>query len=102
MRVHVVSDVHGAAGPLRGAAEGADALLCLGDLLLFVDYADHGRGIFAELFGAEAARRFVALRTAKQFDEARAMSAGLWQRLRGRAAPPHPPAPPPPDRRGRA
>ena len=37
MRVHVVSDVHGAAGPLRGAAEGADALLCLGDLLLFVD-----------------------------------------------------------------
>ena len=83
MRVHVVSDVHGAAAPLRGAAEGADALLCLGDLLLFVDYADHGRGIFAELFGAEAARRFVALRTAKQFDEARAMSAGLWQRLGG-------------------
>jgi Icc-related predicted phosphoesterase len=83
MRVHVVSDVHGAAGPLRGAAEGADALLCLGDLLLFVDYADHGRGIFAELFGEKAARRFVALRTAKQFDEARAMSAGLWQRLGG-------------------
>src|SRR4249920_1513994 len=56
MRVHVVSDVHGAAGPLHGAAEGADALLCLGDLLLFVDYADHGQGIFAELFGGEAAR----------------------------------------------
>src|SRR5215471_16443904 len=83
MRVHVVSDVHGAAGPLHRAADGADALLCLGDLLLFVDYADHGQGIFAELFGAEAARRFVALRTAKQFDEARAMSAGLWQRLGG-------------------
>jgi len=83
MRVHVISDVHGAAGPLRGAADGADALLCLGDLLLFVDYADHGQGIFAELFGAEAARQFVALRTAKQFDQARAMSAGLWQRLGG-------------------
>ena len=83
MRVHVVSDVHGAAGPLHGAAEGADALLCLGDLLLFVDYADHGQGIFADLFGAEAARQFVALRTAKLFDEARAMSAGLWQRLGG-------------------
>src|SRR5215471_14360746 len=83
MRVHVVSDVHGAAGPLHRAADGADALLCLGDLLLFVDYADHGQGIFAELFGAEAAQRFVALRTAKQFDEARAMSAGLWQRLGG-------------------
>ncbi|HEY1318721.1 MAG TPA: metallophosphoesterase, partial [Streptosporangiaceae bacterium] len=64
MRVHVVSDVHGAAGPLHRAAEGADALLCLGDLLLFVDYADHGQGIFADLFGAEAARQFVALRTA--------------------------------------
>jgi Icc-related predicted phosphoesterase len=83
MRVHAISDVHGAAGQLPGAAEGADALLCLGDLLLFVDYADHGQGIFADLFGAEAARQFVALRTAKQFDEARAMSAGLWQRLGG-------------------
>jgi Icc-related predicted phosphoesterase len=83
MRVHVVSDVHGAADPLRHAAAGADALLCLGDLLLFVDYADHGQGIFADLFGAEAARQFVALRTAKLFDEARAMSAGLWRRLGG-------------------
>jgi Icc-related predicted phosphoesterase len=83
MRVHVVSDVHGASGPLRGAATGADALLCLGDLLLFVDYADHAQGIFAELFGAEAARKFVALRTAKQFDEARAWSAGLWKGLGG-------------------
>src|SRR6478736_2171147 len=83
MRVHAISDVHGAAGQLPGAAEGADALLCLGDLLLFVDYADHGQGIFADLFGAEAARQFVALRTAKQFDEARAMSARLWQRLGG-------------------
>jgi Icc-related predicted phosphoesterase len=83
MRVHVVSDVHGAADPLRQAAVGADALLCLGDLLLFVDYADNGQGIFAELFGADAARQFVELRTAKLFDEARAMSAGLWQRLGG-------------------
>jgi Icc-related predicted phosphoesterase len=83
MRVHVVSDVHGAAGPLRHAGVGADALLCLGDLLLFVDYADHGQGIFAELFGAEAAHKFVALRTAKLFDEARAMSAGLWRQLDG-------------------
>jgi len=40
-------------------------------------------GIFADLFGAEAARQFVALRTAKLFDEARAMSAGLWRQLGG-------------------
>jgi Icc-related predicted phosphoesterase len=83
MRVHVVSDVHGAAGALRGAAAGADALVCLGDLLLFVDYADHAQGIFPELFGAEAAAQFIALRTAKLFDEARTLSAGLWRRLGG-------------------
>jgi hypothetical protein len=83
MRVHVVSDVHGAQARCTARRRVADALLCLGDLLLFVDYADHGQGIFAELFGAEAARQFVALRTAKRFDEARAMSAGLWRRLGG-------------------
>jgi Icc-related predicted phosphoesterase len=83
MRVHVVSDVHGRAGALGGAAAGADALFCLGDLLLFVDYADHGQGIFAELFGADAARRFIALRTARKFSEARELSAGLWATLDG-------------------
>ena len=86
MRVHVISDVRGAAGPLRHAAAGADALLCLGDLLLFVDYADHGQGIFAELFGAEAAQQFVALRTAKLFDEARVMSAGRLEPKTGRTS----------------
>jgi Icc-related predicted phosphoesterase len=83
VRVHVVSDVHGRTADLPKAAHGADALICLGDLLLFVDYADQSQGIFAELFGPDAAREFVALRTAKRFDEARAMSAGLWQGLDG-------------------
>ena len=83
MRVHVVSDVHGQAQALAAAGDGADAVICLGDLLLFVDYADHGRGIFPDLFGAEAAREFIALRTAKRFDEAREMSARLWRQLGG-------------------
>src|SRR5260370_3664504 len=83
MRVHVVSDVHGRADALRGAADGADALVCLGDLLLFVDYADHRKGIFPDLFGADAARQFIALRTAQRFDEARQMSAQLWAGLDG-------------------
>jgi Icc-related predicted phosphoesterase len=83
MRVHVVSDVHGRADALRSSGEGADALICLGDLLLFVDYADHRRGIFPDLFGAEAARRFIDLRTAQRFDEARQMSAELWAGLDG-------------------
>jgi Icc-related predicted phosphoesterase len=83
MRVHVVSDVHGRADALARAGDGADALFCLGDLMLFVDYADHGQGIFPELFGAEQAREFIALRTEKRFDEARKMSARLWQGLDG-------------------
>jgi Icc-related predicted phosphoesterase len=83
MRVHVVSDVHGRADALKGAADGADALICLGDLLLFVDYADHRNGIFPDLFGAEAAAEYIALRTAQRFDEARQMSARLWAGLGG-------------------
>jgi len=86
MRVHVVSDVHGRADALARAADGADALFCLGDLILFVDYADHGQGIFADLFGAAQAREFVALRTAQRFDEARALSARLWAGLGGNPA----------------
>ncbi len=82
MRVHVVSDVHGASAALA-AAGGADAFICLGDLLLFLDYADHSQGIFADLFGVEEARRFVALRLAKRFDEARRLSRGLWAQLDG-------------------
>ncbi len=78
MRVHVVSDVHGRTDALADAAEGADALICLGDLLLFLDYADHGQGIFADLFGAEAAGKYVRLRTAKKFDEARDFSLSLF------------------------
>ncbi len=80
MRIHVVSDVHGRAGALARAG-GADALVCLGDLLCFVDYADHGVGILAELFGPEQAAHFIALRTAKRFDEASAFTAGLWASL---------------------
>jgi Icc-related predicted phosphoesterase len=77
MRVHVVSDVHGRADALASAGRGADALICLGDLLLFLDYADYGRGIFADLFGPDAARLYVELRTAGRFDEARELSSHL-------------------------
>ncbi|GHH74344.1 metallophosphoesterase [Streptomyces sulfonofaciens] len=74
----MVSDVHGNARDLARAGEGADALVCLGDLVLFLDYADHSRGIFPDLFGAENAHRIVELRTARRFEEARAFGAGLW------------------------
>ncbi|MFJ5994326.1 metallophosphoesterase [Streptomyces sp. NPDC092370] len=80
-RVHVVSDVHGNARDLARAGEGADALVCLGDLVLFLDYADHSRGIFPDLFGVENADRIVALRTARRFEEARVLGAELWAGL---------------------
>jgi Icc-related predicted phosphoesterase len=81
MRVHVVSDVHGAVEPLARAGDGADALVLLGDLILFLDYADHSRGIFPDLFGVESADRIVALRTARRFEEAREFSRSLWAGL---------------------
>ena len=81
MRVHVVSDVHGSAEALSRAGEGADALVCLGDLVLFLDYHDSSGGIFADLFGAEAARTLIRLRGEKRFEQARAWSAALWDSL---------------------
>ncbi|MBB5102852.1 metallophosphoesterase [Streptomyces spectabilis] len=77
-RVHVVSDVHGNAKDLARAGDGADAVVCLGDLVLFLDYADHARGIFPDLFGKENATRLVELRTARRFEEARTFGASLW------------------------
>ncbi|MFT2018543.1 metallophosphoesterase family protein [Streptomyces sp. 796.1] len=84
MRVHVVSDVHGNSQDLGKAGTGADALICLGDLVLFLDYADHSRGIFPRLFGVENADRIVALRTARRFDEARTFGRELWAELEAR------------------
>ncbi|MER5443402.1 metallophosphoesterase [Streptomyces sp. NPDC002790] len=78
MRVHVVSDVHGNSTDLARAGDGADAVICLGDLVLFLDYANHSRGIFPELFGVENADRIVELRTARRFEEARDFGRELW------------------------
>jgi Icc-related predicted phosphoesterase len=78
MRVHVISDVHGNSQGLATAGDGADALVCLGDLVLFLDYADHSRGIFPDLFGVENADRIVELRTARRFTEARELGRRLW------------------------
>ncbi|HEU5034418.1 MAG TPA: metallophosphoesterase [Mycobacteriales bacterium] len=78
MRVHVVSDVHARADALAKAGDGADAFICLGDLVLFLDYDDPSGGIFADLFGADAATTLIRLRTERRFDEARAFSGNLW------------------------
>ncbi|RAY13109.1 metallophosphoesterase [Actinomadura craniellae] len=81
MRIHVVSDVHGNVAALGRAGDGADMFICLGDLILFIDYADHGQGIFAELFGQENADRLIELRTSKRFEEAREFSRRMWGSL---------------------
>ncbi|PZH07028.1 metallophosphoesterase [Streptomyces sp. NTH33] len=82
-RINVVSDVHGNVRDLARAGEGADALVCLGDLILYLDYADHSRGIFPDLFGVENADRIVELRTARRFAEAREFGTRLWAGLDG-------------------
>ena len=81
MRVHVVSDVHNSVAALAKASDGADALVCLGDLVLFLDYQDPAGGIFADLFGAAAATTLIELRSAKQFEQARTWSRSLWASL---------------------
>lgn len=81
MQVNLVSDVHGRADALRSAGAGADAFICLGDLLCFVDYADHGAGVMGEIFGAEVVGHFVALRLEQRFAEASAYMRGLWNEL---------------------
>jgi Icc-related predicted phosphoesterase len=81
MQVNVVSDVHCRVDRLPGAGDGADALICLGDLLLFLDYDDHRAGIFGELFGPDATSRYIDLRTSGRFDEARAFAARQWSTI---------------------
>ncbi|MFM8155663.1 MAG: metallophosphoesterase [Actinomycetes bacterium] len=80
MRIHVVSDVHGAAEELARAADGADLFICLGDLILFLDYDNPERGIHSDLFGADHTRAYIAARTAGRFEDARELSAAAWAR----------------------
>jgi Icc-related predicted phosphoesterase len=85
MRVHVVSDVHGAADALARAGDGADVLICLGDLIHFIDYRDYS-GIMADLFGVPAVAELVALRTAGRYDDALDLSRRLWRGVGDRHA----------------
>jgi Icc-related predicted phosphoesterase len=64
MRVHVVSDVHGAVDALARAGEGADALVVLGDLVDYVDYRNPAGGILGRVLGADVSSEFARLRTA--------------------------------------
>ncbi|MFF0146253.1 Icc-related predicted phosphoesterase [Amycolatopsis sulphurea] len=86
MRVHVVSDVHGNADALKRAGDGADALVVLGDLLDFVDYHDHDKGIMGVLFGADKVGEFARLRREGTREDTVAYSRTLWTTLADPAA----------------
>jgi Icc-related predicted phosphoesterase len=77
----VVSDVHGNAEALARAGEGVDALVVLGDLIDFVDYHDHSKGIMGRVFGPEKVARFAELRRGRLGAEAGAYARSLWASL---------------------
>ena len=81
MRVHVVSDVHGNADALARAGDGADALVVLGDLLDFVDYYDHGKGILGAVFGAGEGRGVRRAAPGRQSANLAAYARSLWAGL---------------------
>lgn len=81
MRVHVVSDVHGNVEDLKRAGDGADALVVLGDLIDFVDYHNHDKGILGAVFGPEKVARFAELRRNRFGTEFGAYARSLWESL---------------------
>jgi Icc-related predicted phosphoesterase len=86
MRVHVISDVHGNAEALARAGDGADALLVLGDLVDYVDYADPTAGILGRVLGPQVSAEFGRLRTSGGPGELVAYVRAAWARIDDPAA----------------
>src|SRR5687768_4131182 len=82
MRVHVVSDVHGAADALARAADGADALIVLGDLVDFIDYHDPCGGIVGRVLGPQVSAQFGRLRRSGRPGELQAYARAAWASVR--------------------
>ncbi len=70
MRLHVISDLHGAVEHLRGAGTGCDAVLVLGDLINVLDYHSM-EGILVDVFGREPVAEAAGLRARGRYAEAR-------------------------------
>jgi Icc-related predicted phosphoesterase len=70
VRVHLISDLHGAVEPLRHAADGCDALVVLGDLINVLDYHSM-EGILVDIFGREPVAQAAGLRARGRYTEAR-------------------------------
>ncbi|GAA4546085.1 metallophosphoesterase family protein [Pseudonocardia xishanensis] len=86
MRVHVVSDVHGNVDALARAADGADAVFVLGDLVDFVDYADPTAGILGRVLGEDVSREFGRVRRSGGPGELAAFARTAWGRIPDPAA----------------
>lgn len=86
MRAHVVSDVHGNVEALARAAEGADVMIVLGDLVDFVDYADPTRGIIGQILGPAASAEFGRLRRSGAPGELMGFARAAWSRFEDPAA----------------
>jgi Icc-related predicted phosphoesterase len=86
MRVHVVSDVHGASDALARAGEGADALIVLGDLIDYIDYRDPTGGILGRVLGPDVSTEFARLRSAGDRDALIAFIRNAWSRVPNAAA----------------
>lgn len=71
MRIHLISDLHGAVDHLREAGKGCDALLVLGDLINVLDYHEMD-GILVRVFGREPVAEAAGLRARGRYEEARA------------------------------
>jgi len=78
MRVHVVSDVHGEVEALKRAGDGADALVVLGDLVDYIDYADPHGGIIGRVLGPQASSTFARLRREGGPGELLAFARRMW------------------------
>jgi Icc-related predicted phosphoesterase len=79
--ISVVADVHGNYDGLARAAEAADLLLVLGDLLDYVDYHDPAGGILGAVFGEDLVRPFVRMRTQGDFAGLHRYNIELWSRI---------------------
>lgn len=86
MRVHVVSDVHGNVEALARAADGADAVFVLGDLIDFVDYRNPEGGILGRVLGPEVSRRFGEVRRSGGPGDLREFARQAWSRIPDPAA----------------
>ena len=64
----IVSDVHGAAEPLRRVAALGEPLLVLGDLINYIDYRSN-EGIVADISGKHLVDEFVRIRGLEVLEE---------------------------------